>query len=58
MFPQVLYISGRSLLFIRSHTVDIFHLLEVHTMGYVVASGKSNWLEGIILMCKYIPFVS
>ena len=26
----------------------------VHTMGYVVADGKSNWLEGIILMGLYI----
>nr|VWO99168.1 Response regulatory domain-containing protein [Ganoderma boninense] len=28
--------------------------ISVHTMGYVVADGKSNWLEGVILMCLYI----
>jgi len=25
--------------------------MAVHTMGYVVADGKSNWLEGTILIC-------
>ena len=25
--------------------------ISVHTMGYVVADGKSNWLEGVILVC-------
>jgi Ca2+:H+ antiporter len=28
--------------------------IAVHTMGYVVADGKSNWLEGVILICLYI----
>ncbi|KAF5327153.1 hypothetical protein D9619_004894 [Psilocybe cf. subviscida] len=28
--------------------------IAVNTMGYVVADGKSNWLEGIILICLYI----
>ncbi|KAI0671627.1 Sodium/calcium exchanger protein-domain-containing protein [Trametes maxima] len=28
--------------------------ISVHTMGYVVADGKSNWLEGVILVCLYI----
>ncbi|KAJ3512673.1 hypothetical protein NLJ89_g3395 [Agrocybe chaxingu] len=27
----------------------------VHTMNYVVADGKSNWLEGVILICEYLP---
>ncbi|KAF9048630.1 Sodium/calcium exchanger protein-domain-containing protein [Panaeolus papilionaceus] len=27
--------------------------IAVHTMGYVVADGKSNWLEGLILICLY-----
>ena len=26
--------------------------ISVHTMGYVVADGRSNWLEGMILVCK------
>ncbi|RDX57402.1 hypothetical protein OH76DRAFT_1476798 [Lentinus brumalis] len=28
--------------------------ISVHTMGYVVADGKSNWLEGVILICLYV----
>ncbi|TFK40399.1 Sodium/calcium exchanger protein-domain-containing protein [Crucibulum laeve] len=28
--------------------------ISVQTMGYVVADGKSNWLEGMILICLYI----
>ncbi|KAA1467535.1 hypothetical protein DENSPDRAFT_251044 [Dentipellis sp. KUC8613] len=28
--------------------------ISVHVMGYVVADGKSNWLEGVILICLYI----
>jgi hypothetical protein len=27
-------------------------LLVVQTMSYTVADGKSNWLEGLILICK------
>lgn len=26
-------------------------------MGYVVADGKSNWLEGVILICKYVMMI-
>jgi Ca2+:H+ antiporter len=26
--------------------------LSVLTVNYVVQDGKSNWLEGMILMCK------
>ncbi|KAI1797224.1 Sodium/calcium exchanger protein-domain-containing protein [Ganoderma leucocontextum] len=28
--------------------------ISMNTMGYVVADGKSNWLEGVILVCLYI----
>ncbi|KAI8980097.1 Sodium/calcium exchanger protein-domain-containing protein [Trametes punicea] len=28
--------------------------ISVQTMGYVVADGKSNWLEGVILVCLYV----
>ncbi|KAL6307458.1 Sodium/calcium exchanger protein-domain-containing protein [Sparassis latifolia] len=28
--------------------------ISVHIMGYVVADGKSNWLEGVILVCLYV----
>ena len=27
----------------------------VLTVNYVVQDGKSNWLEGMILMCEYSP---
>jgi hypothetical protein len=27
--------------------------LSVLTVNYVVQDGKSNWLEGMILMCKF-----
>ncbi len=30
--------------------------ISVHTMGYVVADGKSNWLEGVILICTCTLF--
>ncbi|OJA08485.1 hypothetical protein AZE42_02860 [Rhizopogon vesiculosus] len=29
--------------------------ISVQTMSYVVADGKSNWLEGIILICEEAP---
>ncbi|TCD70448.1 hypothetical protein EIP91_003529 [Steccherinum ochraceum] len=28
--------------------------ISVNTMGYVVADGRSNWLEGVILVCLYV----
>ena len=28
--------------------------LSVLTVNYVVQDGKSNWLEGMILMCLYV----
>ncbi|KAH8994882.1 Sodium/calcium exchanger protein-domain-containing protein [Lactarius akahatsu] len=33
---------------------SIVRLPAIHIMGYVVADGKSNWLEGAILICFYI----
>lgn len=30
------------------------HLRAVQTMSIVVADGKSNWLEGIILICEEV----
>ena len=48
----VLYVSGKSLS--KFYHATITHFFSVHTMGYVVADGKSNWLEGIILMGLYI----
>jgi hypothetical protein len=49
-FPQVLYISG----VLHSCIIDIqLTLLVVQTMSHVVADGKSNWLEGLILICEF-----
>ena len=50
----VLYISG-----LFSLTLEILDRINdispiVHTMGYVVADGRSNWLEGVILVCLYV----
>ncbi|KII89981.1 hypothetical protein PLICRDRAFT_40167 [Plicaturopsis crispa FD-325 SS-3] len=28
--------------------------ISVHTMGYIVADGKSNWLEGLLLVSLYV----
>ncbi|CCM02221.1 uncharacterized protein FIBRA_04301 [Fibroporia radiculosa] len=41
-----------ALLFDPFETVVLY--VSVHIMGYVVADGKSNWLEGVILMCLYL----
>lgn len=30
----------------------------VQTMSYVVGDGKSNWLEGLILVCKLLPLIT
>jgi len=31
-------------------------VLAVHTMNYVVADGRSNWMEGLILICMSLSF--
>ena len=51
----VLYISG-ALLLVLYMTQRIPNACRtiVHTMGYVVADGRSNWLEGVILVCLYV----
>ncbi|KAF8348827.1 Calcium/proton exchanger [Amanita rubescens] len=41
-----------SLLFDPYESVALF--LSVLTVNYVVQDGKSNWLEGMILMCLYL----
>jgi Ca2+:H+ antiporter len=48
----VLYISGKYQPFTCLFSTD--YLYAVHTMSYVVADGKSNWLEGLILIGLYI----
>jgi Ca2+:H+ antiporter len=41
-----------TLLFDPYESIALF--LSVITVNYVVADGKSNWLEGMILMCLYV----
>ncbi|KAF8206511.1 hypothetical protein K438DRAFT_1905122 [Mycena galopus ATCC 62051] len=41
-----------TLLFDPYESIALF--LAVITVNYVVADGKSNWLEGMILMCLYV----
>ncbi|KAG6856385.1 hypothetical protein H0H87_005082 [Tephrocybe sp. NHM501043] len=41
-----------TLLFDPYESVSLF--LAVLTVNYVVQDGKSNWLEGLILMCLYV----
>lgn len=41
-----------SLLFDPFESVTLF--LTVITVNYVVADGRSNWLEGMVLMCLYV----
>ncbi|KAF9468145.1 calcium/proton exchanger [Collybia nuda] len=41
-----------TLLFDPYESVSLF--LAVLTVNYVVQDGKSNWLEGVILMCLYL----
>ena len=37
------------------HNPLVYTLLSVITVNYVVQDGKSNWLEGLILMCMLMP---
>jgi Ca2+:H+ antiporter len=37
-----------------NHFTD-FLLFSVLTVSYVIQDGKSNWLEGFILMCTFYP---
>lgn len=46
----VLYVSGQCL----PPFLALADFFVVHTMGYVVADGKSNWLEGLILIGLYV----
>ncbi|KAG6817683.1 hypothetical protein H0H87_005442 [Tephrocybe sp. NHM501043] len=48
---RVLYISGEK----PDRTTQLLESLfyfAVQTMGYIVVDGKSNWLEGMILVCE------
>lgn len=56
IYTKVLYISGEKQIMSVTTTTsnDPF---PVQTMGYVVADGKSNWLEGLILICERVIVV-
>ena len=53
-----MYPKSGSVAYVANNTLfPLGTLHSVHTMGYVVADGKSNWLEGVILICAYIRIV-
>ncbi|PAV16682.1 Calcium proton exchanger [Pyrrhoderma noxium] len=45
---------GKPLLLLFDPFESVTLFLAVLTVNYVVADGKSNWLEGMILMCLYL----
>ncbi|KAI5115444.1 hypothetical protein M0805_006758, partial [Coniferiporia weirii] len=45
---------GKPLLLLFDPFESVTLFLAVLTVNYVVADGKSNWLEGMILMCLYV----
>lgn len=53
-----LFLSGVS--FIYSPDPPVIHNLvhAVLTVNYVVQDGRSNWLEGMILMCAWLVVIS
>ncbi|KAH9014308.1 calcium/proton exchanger [Lactarius pseudohatsudake] len=48
------WIIGKPLTLLFDPFESIVLFLAVLTVNYVVQDGKSNWLEGMILMCLYI----
>jgi len=48
------WILGKPLTLLFDPFQSIVLFLSVLTVNYVVQDGKSNWLEGMILMCLYI----
>ncbi|KAG1822015.1 Sodium/calcium exchanger protein-domain-containing protein [Suillus subaureus] len=47
------WIMGRPLALLFDPFESVVLYISVHTMSFVVADGKSNWLEGLILICLY-----
>jgi Ca2+:H+ antiporter len=47
------WIIGRPLALLFDPFESVVLYVSVQTMSFVVADGKSNWLEGIILICLY-----
>ena len=48
------WIMGRPLTLLFDPFESIVLFLSVLTVNYVVQDGKSNWLEGMILICLYV----
>ncbi|KAG8213410.1 calcium proton exchanger [Butyriboletus roseoflavus] len=48
------WILGKPLTLLFDPLQSIVLFLSVLTVNYVVQDGKSNWLEGMILMCLYL----
>jgi len=48
------WILGKPLTLLFDPLESIVLFLSVLTVNYVVQDGKSNWLEGMILMCLYL----
>ncbi|KAF9565267.1 hypothetical protein CPC08DRAFT_720617 [Agrocybe pediades] len=48
------WITNKPLSLLMDPFQSLVLYIAVHTMGYVVADGKSNWLEGFILICLYV----
>jgi len=48
------WILGKPLTLLFDPFESIVLFLSVLTVNYVVQDGKSNWLEGMILMCLYV----
>ncbi|KAG1775921.1 Sodium/calcium exchanger protein-domain-containing protein [Suillus placidus] len=48
------WIIGRPLALLFDPFESVVLYVSVQTMSFVVADGKSNWLEGVILICLYV----
>lgn len=48
------WIMGKQLTLLFDPLESVVMFLSVLTVNYVVQDGKSNWLEGMILMCLYL----
>lgn len=51
------WIMGKPLTLLFDPLESIVLFLSVITVNYVVQDGKSNWLEGMILMCLYMILI-
>lgn len=48
------WMMGKPLTLLFDPYESIVLFLAVLTVNYIVQDGKSNWLEGMILMCLYV----